>query len=166
MDKSEKEILWNGNQLCEKTLLSESGVNQVLPLRELQSFLASNLKTDTLLAIDEEQFREGAFYDPEMREQLAHFSGIKRRVPLFPLLGEIPPMRACFRTYDSSDQLRWVKSEDELNLIRRSCDIGSAMITSAMRQAIAMSNESQFVGLLEFEVGPIGFFAFATCSCI
>ncbi len=88
LDRSEKEVLWDGSAPDAEQIERESAVNRVLPLSELEPYLANNLNSDTVLAVDEGQVHEETFYDEDVKAVCAqHFSRVARKIPLFPLLG-------------------------------------------------------------------------------
>jgi Xaa-Pro aminopeptidase len=85
----------------------QGGLDQVLPLTELTSFIASELTTDRILAADTRKFDN---------------SDIQTLIDRFP--GQ------RLKLYNAIDECRWIKSKSEIEHMRYVTEIGSESINS------------------------------------
>lgn len=54
------------------------------------------------------------------------------------------------------DKVRWIKSEAEVELIRKTCEIGSKAMNEMIANSCGICNENQVIGRLEYEVRKRG----------
>ncbi|CAD5206492.1 unnamed protein product [Bursaphelenchus okinawaensis] len=128
--RSEKEKLWDGDSVSPEVLLASSGVEEVLPLSELPSYLVNALQPQNSFACDERGLDE----DQSIVQLKAAFKG----KPL-QLLREI-------------DQLRWIKSPAEIEHLGTAARIGSQAHNALMETLKGVAEENHIVGFLEYEV--------------
>uniref|UniRef100_A0A914Q9M0 Aminopeptidase P N-terminal domain-containing protein n=1 Tax=Panagrolaimus davidi TaxID=227884 RepID=A0A914Q9M0_9BILA len=125
--------LWDGNRYTSKDLQKLSGVDQVLDLKEFESFIAKEIG-DKHILIELDDFKDS---------------------PLMELFVKRPNSKLI----PIVDKIRWRKSSTELDLMRETCRIGSAAMNSMIKKCKMASNEAHLSGRLEFEYrrrGAIG----------
>lgn len=132
-EKSDHEKLWEGEGQSFESLKAQGNLDQVLPLTELTGFIASELTPDSSLAFSVQKLDNT---DVKM------------------LIDSFPGQR--LNLLNALDTCRWIKSENELELMRHAARIGSESMNSAIQQAKSITHESVFVGLLEYEMRKRG----------
>ncbi|KAI6207483.1 putative Xaa-Pro aminopeptidase 3 [Aphelenchoides besseyi] len=137
--KTDNEIVWEGPQKSIELIKTEGAFDEVLPLTELPAYLASQLRNGRTLAGDNRRFDEVI-----VQELVNQFSG--HRIDVL----------------KSIDQLRWIKSNAEIDHMRCAAKIGSEALNAVMQQARGIADESTIVGLLEYEMRRRG----ADCTVI
>uniref|UniRef100_A0A0N4ZM97 AMP_N domain-containing protein n=1 Tax=Parastrongyloides trichosuri TaxID=131310 RepID=A0A0N4ZM97_PARTI len=125
-DETEHDYLWHGKRIDDTSIIYESGVDEILPISEYGKFLDSRKKSS---------FCFNYIANLDKWEQNLYTSSPSR-----------------INVNDMLDELRWIKSDDEINLIRRTCEIGSAAMNSVMKKGANIKHENVFVGLLEYEM--------------
>lgn len=111
------------------------GVDRVLPFSEFKTYLASIVRSDSVLAADLDTLKLDANFDDFSKSSYILLSAIPNKLSIFNLL----------------DKLRWCKSFAEIEIMRETCFIGSATMNATIAQAKRFTNESHLVGVLEFE---------------
>uniref|UniRef100_A0A914CY05 Aminopeptidase P N-terminal domain-containing protein n=1 Tax=Acrobeloides nanus TaxID=290746 RepID=A0A914CY05_9BILA len=126
---SKNDELWHGKAPTLDELKAISGVDEILSLNQFEPYLAS-CSQRAILCMELNQFKD----DQVILE--AYGKQAKRGgSTLFKLL----------------DQLRWIKSQNEIELMRETCKIGSNTMNSMMKHSKFTPNENHIVGLLEYE---------------
>ncbi|KAL3086922.1 hypothetical protein niasHT_021786 [Heterodera trifolii] len=134
--QSAHQILWDGASPSDAQLMCASGVDQVLPLDEFDSYMAGTVR-DGLLGLDLPSMAEHAADAPaQMKKMWKMLSdGVWTHVSL----------------NEHVDTLRWRKSETEKAMMRRTCAVGGEALNAMVRECRKATNESHIVGFLEFE---------------
>lgn len=148
--RTEHDILWNGKTLNVDEIISLSGflifllfkfyniflgVDRVLPHSEFESYLASIVRSNSVLATDLDTLKLDANYNNLVKKSYLLLDAIPNKISVLNFL----------------DQLRWRKSFSEIEIMRQTCLIGSASINSTISQAKKFKNEAHLVGVLELE---------------
>uniref|UniRef100_A0AC35TGV4 AMP_N domain-containing protein n=1 Tax=Rhabditophanes sp. KR3021 TaxID=114890 RepID=A0AC35TGV4_9BILA len=124
--ETEHDKIWNGIRTSDDQLKSKYGIDQILPLTEYQKFLESR-KNSTFV------FNQAKDYDTW---ELNLFIASSKKTTL----------------KDKIDRLQWIKSDTEIELMRKTCLIGSQAMNSVIKQGKNLDHENSFVGALEFEM--------------
>lgn len=134
--QTKHQVLWDGASQDVNEVRNISGVNQVLPICEFHKYMANVLKNGTTLAVDVDALLDAIAYEPDLRgvHQMLYNGGLTHR-----------PLN------DKIDQLRWRKSENEQELMRETCRIGSESLNALLREGYGETNESNIVGFLEHQ---------------
>uniref|UniRef100_A0A915DV48 Aminopeptidase P N-terminal domain-containing protein n=1 Tax=Ditylenchus dipsaci TaxID=166011 RepID=A0A915DV48_9BILA len=135
-ERDANQILWEGAMVGEEEIKQLCAVDRVMPLSEFEAYMASCLKSDTLLSLDYDSLEHEAKFDSDLRKCLQYFQGVSLKVPL---ITEV-------------NKLRWIKSAAEIDMMRQTCKIGSESLNAIMSQAGTATNESHIVGMLEYQV--------------
>ncbi|KAE9554070.1 hypothetical protein FO519_002712 [Halicephalobus sp. NKZ332] len=124
-ESSEYSALWDGCRYSESELEKISGVDQVLGLKEFEGFVSKNI-SDKGLILEADDFKD---------------------YPLIEVLMRRPQNRLKLLV----DKLRWIKSPQEIELMKRTCAIGSESINSMIKKGKFIKNEAHIAGRLEYE---------------
>uniref|UniRef100_A0A0K0FSJ4 Probable Xaa-Pro aminopeptidase 3 (inferred by orthology to a human protein) n=1 Tax=Strongyloides venezuelensis TaxID=75913 RepID=A0A0K0FSJ4_STRVS len=125
-DETEHDYVWHGKRIDNSVIKEEGSLDEILPLSEYEKFLHSRTKSTFGFDVN------GDFDDTERKIFL---QGVSRTT-----------------VSDKLDELRWIKSNDEISLIRKTCEIGSSSMNSVIKKATNINHENVFVGLLEYEM--------------
>lgn len=142
-EESEHKTLWEGPSTSQEEIQRISGVDMVLGYDEFDTYLATVIRSNTLLAVDMERAREENFFNSEF----------KKTMMVFQTLPKFRDLR------NAVEQVRWIKSPAEQEIMKTTCRIGSEALNSVIIQSKEYSNESHLVALLDLEArrrGAIG----------
>ncbi|VDK44240.1 unnamed protein product [Anisakis simplex] len=126
--RSAHEELWEGPTMSNEEIISISGIDEVKKRRHLYEDL-DRMNSNSVLSFDFKQFPNK---NADIIKVMNEFA---KKVPL----------------REHIDCLRWIKSESEQNLMKKTCDIGARAMNAMISRSRSSSNENQIVGRLEFE---------------
>ena len=124
-ESNEHSTLWDGCRFTESDFRKISGVDEVLGLNEFEGYTAKNVLTKNLI-LEADDFKD------------------------FPVI-EILMKRPQNRLNLLLDKLRWIKSPAEIELMRKTCEVGSESMNSVIREGKFIKNEAHIAGRLEYE---------------
>lgn len=125
------DIIWMGPQPKVKDLAVQVGIEETLPLKGLESFITKNIK------------REIHYLPPyraENKLKISNLLGIKHTYV---------QSKASVKLIKALVEIRSKKEAIELEEIRKACNIGYAMHTTAMRMCHSKVSEQEIAGVLE-----------------
>lgn len=117
--------LWDGCRYSNDDLKKISGVDEIIDIKEFENFLAKNIQ-DKNLIFEADDFKN---------------------MPIIELMMKRPQSKLT----NLVDQLRWIKSPAEMELMRRTCEVGSEAMNQIIRESKYVPNEAHICGRLEFE---------------
>lgn len=125
--RTAREELWEGHTLDSAVLSEISGVDDVRDIKILHEDLEK--LGPVVGSCDTDQFTK----DNYVFETLSSY-------------GKILPLR------EYVDALRWIKSSNEQNIMRKTCEIGAKAMNGMISRCRGVTNENEVVGRLELEM--------------
>uniref|UniRef100_A0A0K0EK39 AMP_N domain-containing protein n=1 Tax=Strongyloides stercoralis TaxID=6248 RepID=A0A0K0EK39_STRER len=124
--ETDHDHIWHGKRVDDSIIKKNGSLDEILPLSEYESFLDS---------------RRGTTFGFNMKET---FDDSERKLFL--------NGTSRINITEILDEMRWIKSEDEIKIVRKSCEIGSFAMNSVIKKGCSINHENTFVGLLEYEM--------------
>ncbi|XP_044756035.1 xaa-Pro aminopeptidase 3 [Coccinella septempunctata] len=126
--------LWDGPRVCPSTVNEYFGVDQGLPMKELENYLQLNCKTKKDLHL---------WYDLLSPVQLNVHNAMQNMLKHNKNFLDSPKVFI--------DQLRLIKSSAEIELMRKSCLIASEAITTTIENSFPGINEHEINAKVDYE---------------